>query len=91
MTRTEVIESMANRTGMDKKEVKKFLEDLTMLIEETIKAGGEVPLKGLGKFKVHHRKARMGRNPLTGEEIQIPAKTVVKFTIAKALKNLIPA
>jgi nucleoid DNA-binding protein len=48
-----------------------------------------VPLKGLGKFKVHHRKARMGRNPLTGEEIQIPAKTVVKFTIAKALKNLI--
>jgi nucleoid DNA-binding protein len=40
MTRTEVIESMANRTGMDKKEVKKFLEDLTMLIEETIRAGG---------------------------------------------------
>jgi nucleoid DNA-binding protein len=89
MTRTEVIESMAARTAMDKKEVKKFLEDLTLLIEETIKDGGEVPLKGLGKFKVHQRKARMGRNPLTGEEIQIPAKTVVKFTIAKALKNLI--
>jgi len=89
MTRTEVIESMANRTGMERKEVKKFFEDLTMLIEDNIKAGGEVPLKGLGKFKVHHRKARMGRNPLTGEEIQIPAKTVVKFTIAKGLKNLI--
>jgi DNA-binding protein HU-beta len=89
MTRTEVIDSMANRTGMEKKEVKRFLENLTMLVEETIKQGGEVPLKGLGKFKVHHRKARMGRNPLTGEEIQIPAKTVVKFTIAKALKGLI--
>jgi DNA-binding protein HU-beta len=89
MTRTEVIDSLATRTGMEKKEVKRFLESLTMLIEDTIRAGGEVPLKGLGKFKVHHRKARMGRNPLTGEEIQIPAKTVVKFTIAKALKGLI--
>jgi nucleoid DNA-binding protein len=89
MTRTEVIDSLATRTGMEKKEVKRFLECLTMLIEDTIRDGGEVPLKGLGKFKVHHRKARMGRNPLTGEEIQIPAKTVVKFTIAKALKQLI--
>jgi DNA-binding protein HU-beta len=89
MTRTEVIDSLATRTGMDKKEVKRFLESLTTLVEDTIRGGGEVPLKGLGKFKVHHRKARMGRNPLTGEEIQIPAKTVVKFTIAKALKNLI--
>lgn len=89
MTRTEVIDSLATRTGMEKKEVKRFLESLTVLIEDTIRDGGEVPLKGLGKFKVHHRKARMGRNPLTGEEIQIPAKTVVKFTIAKALKGLI--
>ena len=60
MTRTEVIDSLATRTGMEKKEVKRFLEDLTTLIEDTIRQGGEVPLKGLGKFKVHHRKARMG-------------------------------
>jgi len=59
------------------------------VIEDEIKRGGEVPLKGLGKFKVQHRKARIGRNPITGAELQIPAKTVVKFSLAKALKDLI--
>jgi len=54
-----------------------------------MKKEGEVPLAGLGKFKVSKRQARTGRNPATGEAIQIPAKTVVKFTVAKALKDLI--
>jgi DNA-binding protein HU-beta len=54
-----------------------------------VKKGGEVPLKGLGKFRVVKRKARMGRNPATGEPIKIAAKTVVKFTVAKSLKDLI--
>ena len=88
MTRTELIDDLANRTGMDKKDVKNFLAELTSLIEDEIKKGGEVPMKGLGKFRVQHRKARVGRNPLTGEEIQIPAKTVVKFSISKTLKDL---
>jgi len=88
MTRTELIDDLANRSGMDKKDVKSFLEQLTSLVEDEIKRGGEVPLKGLGKFKVQHRKARTGRNPLTGDEIQIPAKTVVKFSLAKSLKDL---
>ena len=89
MTRTEVIEALANRTSMEKRDVKQFLEHLTGLVEEEMRNGGEVPLKGLGKFKVQHRKARTGRNPLTGQEIQIPAKTVAKFTLAKALKDLV--
>ena len=90
MTRTEVIEALSQRMNCDKREAKQFLEVLTELIESTIRSGGEVPLKGLGKFKVQNRKARVGRNPLTGAEIQIPAKTVVKFTLAKSLKDLIP-
>ena len=90
MTRTEVIDSLSSRAGLDKKEVKAFLDHLTALIEEQMRSGGEVPLKGLGKFKVQHRKARVGRNPLTGQELQIPAKTVAKFTMAKALKDLVP-
>ena len=89
MTRTEVIDSLATRTGFEKKEVKAFLDHLTALVDETMRAGGEVPLKGLGKFKVQHRKARVGRNPLTGEAIQIPAKTVAKFTMAKSLKDIV--
>jgi len=89
MTRTELIASLADEAGMEKKDAKVFLESLTTLVENTIRAGGEVPLKGLGKFKVQRRQARMGRNPATGEAIQIPAKTVVKFTVAKALKDLV--
>ena len=89
MTRSELIQTLANEAGVEKKEAKVFLEAMTSVVEETIKGGGEVPLKGLGKFKVQRRKARMGRNPATGEAIQIPAKTVVKFTVAKALKDLI--
>lgn len=89
MTRTEFIDALAGETHLDKKDVKTLLDGLTAVIEREIRAGGEVPLKGLGKFKVQNRKARVGRNPLTGEPVQIPAKTVVKFTIAKSLKDLI--
>ena len=89
MTRTELIDALAHRTGHEKKEVKRFLEILTGVVEDVIREGGEVPFKGLGKFKVQHRKARTGRNPITGEEIPIPAKTVVKFTLARSLKDLI--
>jgi len=89
MTRTELVDALAQRMNIDKREVKSFLDSLTALIEDTIRDGGEVPLKGLGKFKVQNRKARIGRNPLTGAELQIPAKTVVKFTLAKSLKDLI--
>jgi len=88
MTRTEFIDALAARTNTDKKEAKAFLEALTAVVEDEIRRGGEVPLKGLGKFKMQHRKARVGRNPLTGAEIQIPAKTVVKFTLTKSLKDL---
>ena len=89
MTRTEAIEALANKTGFDKMDVKRFLDGLSSVIDDEIRIGGEVPLKGLGKFKVQNRKARVGRNPLTGEPLQIPAKTVAKFTIAKSLKDLI--
>lgn len=89
MTRTEVIDTLAERTGMEKKDVKQFLDTLTAVVEDEMRRGGEIPLKGLGKFKVQHRKARVGRNPITGEEIQIPAKTVSKFTLAKALKDIV--
>lgn len=89
MTRTELITSLAEEGQMEKKQAKIFLEALTSLVEKNIRKGGEVPLKGLGKFKVQKRKARMGRNPATGEAIKIPAKTVVKFSVAKALRDLV--
>ena len=89
MTKTELIEVLASEAKLEKKTTKEFLEALTTVVEKSIKKGEEVPLTGLGKFKVVKRKARIGRNPATGESIQIPAKTVVKFSVAKALKDLI--
>jgi len=89
MTKTELIANLALQTKLEKRHAKVFLEGLTALVEKQIRKGGEVPLKGLGKFKVVKRKARMGRNPATGEAIKIPAKTVVKFTVAKNLKDLV--
>ena len=89
MTKTELITALAEETQGEKRHAKAFLEGLTMIVERTIKKGGEVPMSGLGKFRVAKRKARMGRNPATGEPIKIPAKTVVKFTVAKNLKDLV--
>ena len=89
MTKTELIQALAETANLEKKQAKAALEGLTVLVEKTVKKSGEVPLKGLGKFRVVKRKARMGRNPATGEAIKIPAKTVVKFTVAKSLKDLI--
>ncbi len=89
MTKTELIQALAETANLEKKQAKAALEGLTVLVEKTVKKSGEVPLKGLGKFRVVKRKARMGRNPATGEPIKIAAKTVVKFTVAKSLKDLI--
>lgn len=89
MTKTELVNTLAKKSTLEKKQTKMFLEALTALVTSEIKKGGEVPLTGLGKFKVLKRKARMGRNPQTGEPIPIPAKKVVKFTVAKTLKDTI--
>ncbi len=89
MTKTELIQALATETKLERKQARAFLEGLTRLVEKQIKKGGQVPLKGLGKFKVVKRKARMGSNPATGEAIKIPAKTVVRFSVARALKDLV--
>ena len=89
MTKTQLIDALVKETKMEKKQTKIFLESLTSVVERTLKKGGDIPLTGLGKFKVQSRKARMGRNPQTGEEIKIPAKKVVKFTVAKNLKDTV--
>lgn len=92
MTKTQLIDALvkeAKTDWMEKKQAKVFLETLTTVVEKTLKKGGDIPLSGLGKFKVQSRKARMGRNPQTGEAIKIPAKRVVKFSVAKNLKDTV--
>ena len=89
MTKTDLVSALAKQADLEKKQAKGALEALTAIVSREIKKGGEVPLTGLGKFKVQKRKARWGRNPQTGAKIRIAAKKVVKFTVAKALKDLI--
>lgn len=81
----KIMEELVGATGLKKKEVAGVLEALTELAYAQSAAGFVIP--GIGKLAVMQRKARMGRNPATGESIKIPAKKVLKFRIAKAAKD----
>lgn len=89
ITKSQFMATLAEKSGMAKKQVTDFWETLTNLAYSEARANGEITLPGLGKLQKKHRNARMGRNPATGEQIQIPAKTVVKFRVAKAAKDAI--
>jgi DNA-binding protein HU-beta len=89
LTQTQIIAALADKTGMTKKEVKEFLGQVAALAHKEAKKNGEFTVPGLGKLVKQKRKARTGRNPATGEPIKIPAKTVLKFRIAKAAKDAV--
>ena len=89
MTKSQMLTALAEVTEMSKKDVQSFLEKLTELAYSEVKNNGEFVLPGFGKFVKVDRKERMGRNPATGESIKIPAKTVVKFRVAKAAKDAV--
>jgi len=86
MTKSEMVAAIADKAGVQKKDVKKTMEAFTEVLIATLKKEKKVKLPGIGILAVKHRKARVGRNPMTGESINIPAKKVVKMRIAKDLK-----
>ena len=87
MTKSQIIDHLATKLDLQKKTVVMGLEALVGLAYKEAKNGFTMP--GLGKLVLVNRKARMGRNPQTGEAIKIPAKRVVKFRVAKAAKDAI--
>ncbi|HUX66760.1 MAG TPA: HU family DNA-binding protein [Terriglobales bacterium] len=89
LTKTMIVSNLAEATGLNKKESAQYLETLAALAIRETKRSGQFTIPGLGKLVKQQRKARMGRNPQTGEAIKIPAKTVVKFRVAKAAKDAI--
>ncbi len=89
MTKSQVVGHLAEKAGIQKKAAGGFLEELVALATRECKSGGQFVIPGLGKAVKASRKARMGRNPQTGEAIKIPAKTVVKFRLAKAFKDAV--
>ncbi len=87
LTKAQIISTLADTTELSKKEITAVLTAQTELAYTEAKAGFTIP--GLGKLVVVDRKARLGRNPATGETINIPAKKVLKFRVAKAAKDAI--
>jgi DNA-binding protein HU-beta len=89
MTKTQLTRHLAEKLGTNNKTAGTFLEHLADTAIKETKKNGVFVVPGLGRLVKAHRKARMGRNPQTGEPIQIKAKTVVKFRVAKAAKDSI--
>ena len=89
MTKSQMIAALSEATGLSKKETVSFMDKLAETVYREVKKSGECVVPGFGKLVKSHRKARDGRNPATGETIKIPAKTVVKFRLAKAVKDAI--
>jgi DNA-binding protein HU-beta len=89
MTKTELQVALAEATQTNKRIAGLFLDTLNTLAYKAIKKNGEFVLPGFGKLVKQKRKARVGFNPKTQEKIKIPAKTVVKFRVAKAAKDAI--
>lgn len=87
MTKSQIVDHLAKKTGTTKKVTVQFIEELVALSYKEAKKAFVLP--GLGKLVVAQRKKRKGRNPATGEVITIPAKKVLKFRIAKAAKDAI--
>ena len=89
MNKTQLIEAIANKSGLKKKEAEAALNAMTEAITEALKAGDKVQLVGFGTYEVQGRAARCGRNPKTGETIQIAASKHPAVSAGKALKDSI--
>jgi DNA-binding protein HU-beta len=89
MTKSQLATHLAEKFGLSKKSANEILDELANVAVTQTKKNGAFVMPGIGKLVKAARKARMGRNPATGEAIKIPAKTVVKFRVAKAAKDAI--
>jgi DNA-binding protein HU-beta len=87
MTKNELAEQVASRTGLATSQARQAIEATIESVSDELARGGEVALAGFGKFSVSKRAARTGRNPSTGETIQIAASKAAKFSAASALKK----
>ena len=87
MNKAELIESVAGKTGSNAAEAGRFVQAMTDVVSEALMKEDKVTLPGFGTFETSHRSARKGRNPSTGQEIDIAASVTAKFKPGKALKD----
>ena len=89
MTQSQIVRTLAEACEVNNKAARKYLDELASLAVRETKRAGMFVLPGIGRLVRVDRKARMGRNPATGEAIQIKAKKVIRFRVAKAVKDAI--
>lgn len=89
VNKTELVSAVAEKANLTKKESERVINALFASIEEALSKGDKVQLVGFGTFEVRDREARKGRNPQTGQEIEIPATKVPAFKAGKALKDAV--
>ncbi len=89
MTKGEIVEAIAKEAGLSKADSERALNAFTDTVKKSLKKGNAVTLVGFGTFDISKRKARMGRNPQTGEAIKIAAATLPKFKAGKGLKDAV--
>jgi len=87
MNKTELVSAIADESGLSKKDAEKALKAFTSVVEDELKKGEKIQLVGFGTFEVSERAARTGKNPRTGEEIEIAAARTPKFKAGRALKD----
>jgi len=89
MNKRELVEEVADQAGISKRRAKNVLDAITEAITNALSNGEKITLVDFGTFRVAHRKAREGRNPQTGEKLEIPAKKVPKFRAGKKLREAV--
>ena len=89
MNKEELVQEISKKAGVTQKEAGEVLASFIDTIQKTVKKGGKVTLVGFGTWEARKRKARIGRNPQTGKELKIPAKTVPAFSAGKKFKTAV--
>lgn len=89
LTKVEIINALAKTTGFTKKDVGLVLDELAKLAYCEVKKNKKFTLPGIAIMKIVHRKAKVGRNPATGQQITIPARNVIKINVAKPCRDAV--
>jgi integration host factor subunit alpha len=87
MTKAGIVEVVYERTGVSKKEATEYVEAVFETMKETLESGKSIKVSGFGKFEVREKGKRIGRNPRTGVEIEIPERRVLRFKVSQVLKD----
>ena len=87
MTKAGIVDSVYERVGVSKKEAMEYVEAVFETMKETLESGDSIKVSGFGKFEVREKGKRIGRNPRTGVEIEIPERRVLRFKVSQVLKD----